>query len=284
MEDKRGGLASLKRLDALQLKLIAMALMLSDHIWYVFLQDKGIAFEWMTWIGRLAFPIFAFQIVEGFVHTHNFWRYWRRMILFALVSEIPFNLAFGGGLHYPDQQNVMFTFSIALPLLALIRKSREKGGAAYPLTFIGCALLGYFLGHLAQVDYYGDGVLVVLLFYLFRDLRFRRIGELATLAFINLGTHAIRSVRWFYISLSTCILTPTQQTDWAKLGGWEFPLPHIGPGFVWAPSDQALAVLALIPIWMYNGKQGRHSRALQYACYAFYPVHLLILGLLAKVI
>lgn len=69
---------SFKCLNALGLKLLAMALMLSDHIWYVFLQDKE-GFQWMTYIGRIAFPIFAFQIVEGFAYTHNFKKYWSRV-------------------------------------------------------------------------------------------------------------------------------------------------------------------------------------------------------------
>ena len=53
---------------------------------------------------------------------------------------------------------------------------------------------------------------------------------------------------------------------------------------MWEIPEQGLAVLALIPIWLYNGKQGPHSRAIQYACYAFYPLHMLILAALARVL
>ena len=232
----------------------------------------------------MAFPIFAFQIVEGFVHTHSFKSYWKRMFLFALVSEIPFNLAVGGALLYPSDQNVMFTFCIALPLLALIKRSRERGRRAYLLTSAACIVLGYLAGYLAMVDYYGEGVLMVVLLYLVRDVRHSRLGQLASLALVNLGLHGITSIRWFYLGVSTCLMIGAQQGEWVNHGGWEFCLPSIGPGFLWELRRQALAILALIPIWMYNGKQGRHSRAIQYACYAFYPAHLLILGLLAKVI
>ena len=48
--------------------------------------------------------------------------------------------------------------------------------------------------------------------------------------------------------------------------------------------EQGLAVLALIPIWLYNGRQGPHSKAIQYACYAFYPVHIAVLVLLARLL
>ena len=68
-------------------------------------------------MGRLAFPLFAFLVAEGYEHTRDFDRYFRRMLLFAVVSEIPFNLMTGGSLINPFHQNVMFTFCIALLLL-----------------------------------------------------------------------------------------------------------------------------------------------------------------------
>ncbi len=282
MEETKGKLASFKCLDALQLKLIAMALMLCDHAYYLFPQGAG--FEWMNWIGRLAFPIFAFQIVEGFVHTRSFARYWGRMFLFALISEIPFNLFVEGRLLFPNHQNVIFTFCIALPLLALMEKARGRGWKVYVPTVIACFALGNLAGFAAQVDYYGLGVCTVLLFYIFRDLRFGWIGQIAGMLLIHLVLLGAQSYRWFDLSVAACTMVGAQASEWAMLGNYEFCLPVIGRGWTWELSFQGLAALALIPIWMYNGKQGRHSRALQYACYAFYPAHLLILGLLAKMI
>ena len=273
---------SFKCLNALGLKLLAMALMLSDHIWYVFLQDKE-GFQWMTYIGRIAFPIFAFQIVEGFAYTHNFKKYWSRVFLFALLSEIPFNLAFYGTLSYPYHQNVMFTFCIALLLLAVIDKARQKGRTVFILVSAVCVVSGYLIGYVAQVDYYGEGVLMVMLLYFFRDMRFGWIGQLASLVFVNFGLFGLRdtSIQWFSIALATFEPGILQQSQWFTLGGYVFPVPFLGP-LTWMPTDQALAVLAMLPIGMYNRKQGPHNRALQYVCYAFYPGHLLILGLLAK--
>ena len=57
-----------KILNALDLKLLAMALMFCDHLWATLLPGQ----QWLTNLGRLAFPIFAFQIVEGYFCTHDF--------------------------------------------------------------------------------------------------------------------------------------------------------------------------------------------------------------------
>ena len=271
---------SLKCLNALDLKLIAMALMLIDHIFYVPLHEQA-SFQWMDFIGRLAFPIFAFQIAEGFVHTHNFRKYLSRVFLFALISEIPFDLAFYGSFFYTDHQNVMFTFCIALILLAIIDKARKKGRIAFILTTAVCTVLGYLVGYIAMVDYYGEGILTVMLFYFFRDMRFGWVGQLAGMLFVNLGLCGFHntSLQWFPVVL--CSFDP-QLSQWPALGSYMFVLPFCTPNISWELRGQALAALALIPIWMYNRKQGPHNRALQYAYYAFYPGHLFILWLLAR--
>lgn len=76
------------------LHIIAMLFMLMDHLWATLLPAQ----EWLTCVGRIAFPIFAFMSVEGYFHTHNFKKYLLRMLVFAVISEIPFDLMYGGNM------------------------------------------------------------------------------------------------------------------------------------------------------------------------------------------
>ena len=229
-------------LSALGLKLLAMALMLCDHLWAAL----PAAPDMLTHLGRIAFPIFAFQIAEGFARTHDRKRYLLRMLVFAAVSEIPFNLFYAGTAVYPFHQNVMFTFVLAILLLLGVEKFRAKGRIAYLLAAAAAVFLGYILGTVTMVDYYGCGVVTVLLFYLCREWKWGWLPELAGLLYLN----------------------------GALLAGEE--LTVMGITF----PEQSLAALALVPILCYRGRQGPHSRAIQYACYAFYPVHMLALALL----
>ena len=81
-------------LDGTMLKVLAMISMVFDHVGDMFF--PGVA--WLRMVGRLAMPIFAFFIAEGYSHTHDKKKYLKRMGIFALISEIPFDLAFHGGI------------------------------------------------------------------------------------------------------------------------------------------------------------------------------------------
>ena len=226
---------------------MAMAFMLCDHLWGTVVPGN----DWLTCIGRLTFPIYAFLIVEGYFHTRNLKKYVMRLLLFAVLSEIPFDLAMGSSLFYPIHQNVLWSFLISMGLIHWNEKTKEKALWKQLLVGMASVALGYIVGIVTFVDYYHAGVLTVLVFYFFRKRTWWcRLGQLLCLWYIN--------------------------TE--MLGGLSYEVTLFGQTVFFA--RQGLALLALIPIWLYRGRQGRNSKALQYGYYAFYPAHLLILGIL----
>ena len=232
-------------LTAAVLHIIAMTLMLMDHLWATLLPAR----EWLTCAGRVAFPIFAFMAVEGYFHTRSFKKYILRMLLFAVLSEIPFDLMYGGTWFYPVHQNVLWTFLFGLLGVWLMEQVRKKGKTwMYLLVCVLVVPAGLVLGTLCMVDYYGVGVLTVFVFYFLHGRKWWCfLGQLAALYWLN-------------VELLGGLMYPVQ------LFGMEFEL-----------CQQGLALLALIPIWLYHGRQGYHSKPFQYLCYAFYPVHMLLL-------
>lgn len=234
------------------LRIMAMIFMLCDHLWATVIHGN----EWLTCIGRLTFPIFAFLIVEGYFHTKSLKKYVLRLLIFAVISEIPFNLVTGNTLFNPMHQNVLWTFLIGIFLIFLNEKARAKG--KWWLTLLAAAgtiALGFVLGLLTFVDYFHGGVFMVLTFYFFRGRKWWNfLGQAALMWYIN-----------FEI-----------------LGGYSYVLPLFGKEFYFP--QQGFALLALIPIWLYRGKQGYHNKTLQYAFYAFYPAHLLILWLIGTLL
>ena len=232
-------------LTAAVLHIIAMTLMLMDHLWATLLPAR----EWLTCAGRVAFPIFAFMAVEGYFHTRNFKKYILRMLLFAVLSEIPFDLMYGGTWFYPVHQNVLWTFLLGLLGVWLMEQVRKKGKTwMYLLVCVLVVPAGLVLGTLCMVDYYGVGILTVFVFYFLHGRKWWCfLGQLAALYWLNVEL----------------------------LGGLMYPVQLLGMEFELC--QQGLALLALIPIWLYRGRQGYHSKPFQYLCYAFYPVHMLLL-------
>lgn len=236
-----------KGINALTLKLLAMALMLLDHMWATVW-----SVPWFTMVGRLAFPIFAFQIVEGFYKTSDRKRYMKRVALFALISEVPFNLMVADSLVYPFHQNVMVTFLIALLLMQWMENNRGSLPKFLGVSAV-CVVLGFVLGIATFTDYNHYGIFMVLLFYWSYHLPFKHLVQLLGMLYIN-----------------------------DSMAGLVIPMELFGRSF--ELGQQMFAVLALVPIWLYDGRQGYHSKPLQYACYAFYPVHIFVLYLLSRLL
>ena len=150
-------------MSAFTLKLIALVTMIIDHVGAIFFPQ----FIWLRYIGRLSMPIYAFLLVQGYMHTRNFNRYALRMGIFALLSEVPYDLLFQGTWLEFQRQNILFTFLTALFVMKLLDASAKSRNIFMFIGAVILTILPYFL-HFSYGVY---GVLTVLCFYLFQKYR-----------------------------------------------------------------------------------------------------------------
>lgn len=143
-------------LTGFHLKILAMITMLIDHIGAVLFPQYVV----LRIIGRLAFPIYCFLLVEGAIYTKNIEKYSARLLLFALISEIPFDLAFYGRPVSWLHQNVFFTLFLGLLGIVIIQKWNK-------VWFL--CVLTMLVAEFVRTDYGAMGVLFILLFYFIYD-------------------------------------------------------------------------------------------------------------------
>lgn len=187
-ENKRIGLS------VFDLKCIAVATMLIDHIGAFLYTDQ----EWMRYIGRLAFPIYCFLIVEGYYHTRDVRKYIGRLALFALISEVPFDLACADQVVYMEHQNVFFTLTLGLVCICVIDRLSSKWLA------LGIAAGIWLLtGYVIRSDYGVGGLLMIFFFYQFRSqwlYRLLSVGAINCLCYGPIqwaGTVALLPIQFY---------------------------------------------------------------------------------------
>lgn len=279
-------------MTAFGLKVMACLCMLADHIGYC----EGIL--WMRVIGRLAFPIYAFLIANGYRHTRNVSRYMLRLFCAAVISEPCFDFFVSHTWFDPAHQNVLWT--LLLGLICLACKERmcrigKPGKLLFPLSVIlvcGAAIL-------ASTDYAAVGVLSVLAFGAGKKSRTAdtadgrgladpdrtRCGR-AGLTFPGAG--APEPICCLLFALVT-FLRPLAFCGKRLAGSFDLTLlqtaEEIFGGFSEWDVVNLLRISALFPILLYNGKKGasehfRGSILMQCGFYLFYPAHMLLLALL----
>lgn len=140
------------------LKIIAVITMFIDHIGYAIFGK----FSFFNYIGRIAFPIFAFQISEGYAHTKDLKKYFLRLFIFAIVSQIPFML-FSKIISNDFTLNIFFTLLLGLISIYIYDKSKHK------IVGIILAILIGLLSDFAHCDYGFYGVAIIFLFYIFKS-------------------------------------------------------------------------------------------------------------------
>ena len=194
-------------------------------------------------IGRIAFVLFAFMAAEGFEHTHSMKNYLLRLGIFALISEIPFDLAFYGKIFYNDKQNVYFTLYLGVLALCLIKKF--EGELLIQISGVILCCMG---AAVLKTDYMFMGILLIVAFYVCRKSFWYQfiVGSAA----LYLGMVMVYVVRYWKRSYSI--------------------KQYLGFG-----KSELYGLFAFIFIYFYNGKKGKQLPKAFY--YLFYPLHLLLL-------
>lgn len=229
-------------LTAFDLKIIACITMVLDHSARIF-SFQGIAkIICSEMIGRIAFPLFCLLLAEGYAHTRNARKYFFRLFICAILSEIPFNFMYGN-LLVPQAQNTLFTLSLGVTMFCLVDavkkkiKDFEKQIALQFLVVIAGVVISTFL----FFDYQAAGILCLACCHLF-DQKKRAEPFLAAAA----GCAALTVYGVWEAGAFLCL---PLVLFYSGEHGWQL--------------------------------EGRHKAAAKYAFYAFYPVHLICLELAA---
>lgn len=230
-----------KGLSGSTLKIIAIISMFIDHFAAIIIArlissniniDKdnlNHIYILMRDIGRIAFPIFCYLIIEGFLHTKNLKNYIFRLFIFAMISEPIFDLAFNKKLVYIGYQNVFFTLLLGVLAMTCIRYFEKKENLkSISLYKVLISFTFMFLAFLLNTDYSFIGVAAIIVMYSLRNNKKLQ----------------------FIVSAIVFLFEPP-------------------------------ALFAFLFLWFYNGQRGLK---LKYIFYLFYPLHLLFLILITRII
>lgn len=221
------------------LKIIACFTMLLCHIPFVYPQYSVP----LMYIGKISFPLYAFLISEGYVHTRNFSKYLTRLIVFGVISQIPAYLLFAGKSFNGLYLNIFFTLALGLLGIKIYDKIKSK----YISTLL--IILLAVIAELLKFDYGAFGVLMIVCFYVFKRNKLNMVLSQMFLMFILY----MKKMSYYTFSL--------------------FNLQYI-------LFQLLFSVISLAIILTYNGKKGKSSSRIKLMFYCFYPVHLIILDLL----
>ena len=263
------------------LKWIACICMLADHTAKCF-SLKGASFFLLSDLtGRITFPIFCMLLTEGFFHTRSRSRYILRVLLLALLSEIPFDLAIFHNICDWSAQNTCFTLALGLLMFSVLEWIRSNPDRDYRLSSllqIAAILLFAAAAFLLHTDYQANGIAALTVFYLGCEGDRGRFSVSSRPPGNPAKDHCLPQI-------------PFEQEDNDPFTGFSKetenrPLSPTKRGTTAAAACLCLniyqfhnagAFLSVLPLSLYNGQRGNISRFGQYAFYLFYPLHLLLL-------
>ena len=219
-------------LNVVHLKIIATISMVMDHICAVLFRYNASALMIRYTVGRIAFPVFAYMLVEGFIYTRSRAKYARNILITALITEPFYDLALHGSLWYPENQNICFTLLLGLIMLCVLEKASLK--MAYMAATVSATVqLGIIVAfcagfYLLRLDYdISAGIIFVVFYYLRKRQNYQKViaGNAVFAAVMQL------------------------------------------PG----------ALLAIVPLLLYNEKRGKMPKGGKFVFYVVYPLQFVVL-------
>jgi len=245
-------------MSALVLKMIAEITMFGDHfaatLWDTVGTGWGRQLYWIIRsIARIAFPIFGFQLSEGVRHTSNKWKYLLRLCIFAVLSELFFDRALFGTWFDLYHQSVYVTLILGFFVMVIFQKTDEKEGAKkIPLIILAAVtsvMCAFFAEMIFYTDYGAGGVYMLSVF------------ALNTLSLPNIRKDPKREMIFRVLVFAAAVAVLVRTTN----------------------SLETYAFLGVIPVAFYSGLRGNMSKKLRILFYAFYPLHLAVLSVVAMI-
>lgn len=228
-------------MTSFHLKIIALITMFIDHIGYVIFPNHF----WLRYIGRIAFPIYAFLISEGLKKTSNIKKYLINLLMLAVTSEIFYDLCFNKNISLFYKTNTVYTLFIASLSIYLYNKNYNN-----IIKYLSL-LLGLSISYILKTDYDILGVLLIFIFYFLH----------------NKYQYLIYGIIWVNIKYLSNISYILQY-----IFNKNIYLPNI-----YVINSLGLYLFTIIPfliIMFYNNKKGKN---LKYTFYVLYLLHLFIL-------
>lgn len=249
-------------------------------------------------IGRLAFPIFIFLLIEGFHYTHSKLQYTLRMFIFAFISEIPFDLAFNKSWFYPQSNNVFFTLVIGFLTVWALDELQDHITQDHIYELFGLFMADTFIIYFGMslalflfTDYDAGGVAAIVIMYIYRNWgKYTRASSLflgISSGILTILASAIEGPKWLFpLEALIILLIPIAMTIFSKKVNFSWRMLNI-TGMAMTVITLSMtngiielwALFNILLIFFYNGKRGRQ---IKYFFYAFYPVHLLIIAIIAN--
>lgn len=259
------------QISAFELKIIALLSMFSDHIYkflYLGYLNDNLKFtttyignyQIFYYFGRIAFPIYSFQLIEGFFYTKNLKKYYLRLFFLAICSTIPFSILCDYKLISLKNNNVIWTLLLGLittNILYILYRLNLKICIKFSMSIFYIVLI-YYIANKLNFDYGGNGILIILIFFYAKFIRKKVLSYLLEFIFL-----IIISINLFHY----------QNLQIYHIYNYTLKLPV-----------QWISILSLIPIWLYRGNIGYSNLWWKKFYYCFYPFHMLIIILVRYLI